>query len=138
MPILRLTRRRLACVVLIVAALDSGGLWALFGEHGRVTRANFDRIRLTTFDQEDGLRLNDGMPLDEVLTILGPPDPRLSHDAEIGPAGYSGSLIWDTWDAFVIVTIFHGKADDKSFRSKPPVERLRHMWRRAFRREPPF
>jgi hypothetical protein len=64
MSILRPTRRRLVCAVLVLAAL--GGLWLAFGARTRFTEANFWRIHR-------------GMTIDEVIAVLGPP----TFDTEI-------------------------------------------------------
>jgi hypothetical protein len=88
MSIPRPTRRRLVCAVVALAALGGYVWWLTFGDHGRLSRANFDRV-------------HEGMSRGQVLAIFGRPIYTApSDDFETGRKFVCGHM-WQSETALV-------------------------------------
>jgi hypothetical protein len=74
-------RRKLLAAVVGLAVLVAVGVFALWPQAGRVTRENYQRIRI-------------GMTLAEVETILGPPGDYRSGRGETDYGGDDGPAYW--------------------------------------------
>jgi hypothetical protein len=147
MPALRLTRRRLVRVVLLVLVLGGGYLWWLVaGGHGRITKANFDRVRLDSgTDDRDGRYFPavEGMSLDEVVAILGPYKPWLTQHHGVQPirdgeVGELAAYVWYDGYGYGYVVFANGQAHEKRYDEWDRETRLRFLWGRLFHRDPPF
>ena len=105
---MRLPRRRtlwLGAVLLLVVIVLVGG-W-LFVPQGRITRENFDRIRI-------------GMAKEDVLKVLGPPSETL------GPNGTNRSEFyrWRNGASWIDAIFSYESVERKAFHSAPALETL--------------
>jgi hypothetical protein len=137
MSILRLTRRWLLCGALALAALASlgGFLWWVGGQ-GRVTKANYDRIRFAVRQLPDGrpsTRFHGGSSYEEVVAILGPPTDGLNDD----PA-HGALCSWLGFDGAVVVAFAQNRAVGGQFTPRTSASKARWLWRRLFHQQPPF
>jgi hypothetical protein len=124
----RLTRRRLAFSLLALATLGGGYLWWLVSDRGPLTKANCSRI-------------HEGIPIDEVVAILGPPDGTAHQgDASTGKV-YPFCYTWTTDTADVTVLVDKAGLVQKATYQRIPNRRLdplRVLWWRVFRGASPF
>jgi hypothetical protein len=106
---LRLTRRRLASCALLALAILAGDAWWSTSP-GRVTRANYERIR-------------DGMTDDEVSALLGPCRDRGGDESD-------AMVVWKTGPACVVVYFRHGRASGSECHGTGIVALAKWAWHR--------
>jgi hypothetical protein len=146
MPALRRTRRRLVGVVLLVLVLGAGYLWWLVaGGHDPLTKANFDRVRVSTrvFDSGHSRVESEGMSLDEVVALLGPYKPSLTQHHGVQPirdgeVGELDAYVWYNGHGYGYVVFANGQAHEKRYDEWDRETRLWFLWGRLFHRDPPF
>jgi hypothetical protein len=135
MLIPRLTRRRLAgCALLAFLALAGWAWW--LASPGRITQANFDRIRINIRDKQTKEIVSFGMTVPEVDAILGPgsPDPIISRELPPGDRAFR----W--WGGLTLVRVRFkdGHASERLIDSVTLRQRIRGRWFEATGRRGPF
>jgi hypothetical protein len=124
MLIPKLTRRRLAgCALVAIAALAGGAWWlASLDRPGRLTQANFDRIRVgenahyqTAADGTESLWPGDGMSLAEVSATIGAPFNSTRPWIGGGRGTSYQTYVYNAFDAEAFVTFCNGRATDKEY-----------------------
>jgi hypothetical protein len=130
MPTLRPTRRRRLLAALAALLALGGGLWWLVSS-GRISRANYDRVRASKLDEGTGEFRHDGMTYEEVVAILGPPT-----DSLLGPALPDGLPLriceWDTFGVYIEIDFFgSGIARHKLYSEFTLWDGLQRWWIRT-------
>jgi hypothetical protein len=132
----RPTRRRLAGLALLAFATLGGGLWWL-AYQGRVTKANFDRIRARKGDWWTGhVSEHNGSTRQEVLELLGPP----SEDTGVRPGpGPRRTCSWYRFPITIGVSFDHrDMAQEALFHRHAARDWLQRWWGRTIKSSPPF
>jgi hypothetical protein len=121
-----------------LAALGTSFLWWFVSDRpGRVTRANFDRIRQgTRYVSEEGppVTADDGMTVGEAEAILGPWVRNFSADQLEARGLYS----WAGFEGDVAVAVRNGRVLTAGFYPRARADKVRWLWERLFRQQSPF
>jgi hypothetical protein len=112
----RLTRRRLAGIALL-AVIGGAAWWPVIADRpGRLTKANFDRIRVGAGAvYYDGvLRIGDGMTPTEVVALIGSPFNSYKAQPLVRDIVYQ-TYIWNAFSAEAFIEFGNGRVTNKEW-----------------------